>query len=375
MKRTSSSHRLLGGRLPRNQITPDYALRGAITAREQLANLNNTRFATLAELRMAVSGPCRAYYTAAAVSRRRELDDQDRAALLDVLFPLRASIERSTVHALNRVDDAKEVLQTACGPSFFGASQKQGVSIRYPLLTCTPTARCAGGCYGHDGRDRELHLVVRGALNYWLGARWEQGTAAARADLLRDLGRAVSRAVRLARLDADNAAASGFVREPRIRFAHVGEMAATPHFTNALATEIKRVDPGIACVIYTRHPNARLLDADKLRVNFTIESADDARIRYVPPHARIVSSAWDGQIVPVAEVNFLEHHVEKHATAYGQQNNNICPVTSGHGLRSCDSARCEKCFRAPSSSRSVPLTFGGHASAALSEGGLPAAHA
>ena len=139
------------------------------------------------------------------------------------------------------------------------------------------------------------------------------------------------------------ASLESYKRLPRIRFSHVGEMAATPEFTNALAREIKKRDPRAQCVIYTRHPKARLLDPTLLVVNFTLEGTDDARLKHVPASARIVNSAWDGIIYDEAEVNFLEHHVERAATS--TRAGSICPVTANHKQTpSCDLARCQRCF-------------------------------
>ena len=68
------------------------------------------------------------------------------------------------------------------------------------------------------------------------------------------------------------------------------------------------------------------------------------RLRYRPSWARLVSSAWDGRLNSNADVNFLEHHVEKHSAATGR--GNICPVTKNPSLTpTCDLAKCEKCFR------------------------------
>ena len=120
-------------------------------------------------------------------------------------------------------------------------------------------------------------------------------------------------------------------------------MAATPEFTNALALEIKKRNPKVQCVIYTRHPKAKLLDINLLVVNFTLEGAGDVREKFVPQGARIVNSAWDGNINEAAEINFLEHHVEKSTIAKG--GGSICPVTANHKVTpSCDSAHCQKCF-------------------------------
>jgi hypothetical protein len=121
-------------------------------------------------------------------------------------------------------------------------------------------------------------------------------------------------------------------------------MVATPEFTNWLARQIKDLDHRVVCIAYSRHPNAQLYDPELFVLNFTIDGSDDSRRKNMPKHARLVSSAWDGVLVEHAEINFLEHHVEKGAEARG--NGLICPVTLNHGqLSSCDAAACDRCFR------------------------------
>ena len=227
--------------------------------------------------------------------------------------------------------------------SFFGKSKKQGVSIRYALASCVPTATCGGRCYAHDGRDRELLHIYRGVLNYYVGLEFENGSPQRRQQILGLLSKSIDKGVEAALVDQASALTEGYNRLPRIRFSHVGEMAATPEFTNALALEVKKRDPSVQCVIYTRHPKAKLLDTNSLVVNFTLEGAGDVREKFVPLGARIVNSAWDGNINEAAEINFLEHHVEKSTSAQGS--GSICPVTANHKKTpSCDSAHCQKCF-------------------------------
>jgi hypothetical protein len=298
----------------------------------------------LTTLKTVFAHMCRTYYTVSAISRRQRLEADLRQKLLGLLFPLRARIEQQILAAFRRLDNQHELWRAAVGKSFFGVSAKQGVSIRYPLATCVPTALCSGRCYGHDGRDRELHLIFRASLNGFVGHSYESATAAVRRDILDRLSKAIHYGVKKAIEDAKLSAKSGYEREPRIRFSHIGDMATTPEFTNALAAEISRHEPLIACVIYTRHPRAARLDPGLFRVNFTLDSADDPRRDVAPPFARLVSSAWDGRATEHVAINFLEHHVEKTSRAAG--GGFVCPVTLHHDTTpTCDSARCDRCFR------------------------------
>jgi len=173
--------------------------------------------------------------------------------------------------------------------------------------------------------------------------RYENGTDEVRARILRLLRPGIRRAVIAARLDRSNAQKGGYERPARIRFSHVGEIAATPRFANALAQAVKKYDRSVSCVIYTRHPKAAELNPNLFVVNFTVEGPNDARRKFAPQTARLVSSAWDGVLIEDAEINFLEHHIGRIATAQGT--GNICPVTASHQeTPSCDSARCNRCF-------------------------------
>lgn len=272
-----------------------------------------------------------------------------------MLFEFRSRIERFVRDSLLASWNRFDCLGVACGKPFFGSSRKQGVSIRYALGSCAPTAQCSGGCYAHDGRDRHLHQIVRGAVNWYLGGLYEESEAAGRRRILQRLWPVLQHGVRLARDDQARAASLGVQRLPRIRFSHVGEMAAHPTFTNHLARAIKSIDPQIVCVVYTRHPRAIELDPEVLVVNFTLEGRDDPRRRLVPPFARVVASAWGGETVPGADVNFLEHHA-----SYGVRQplggGFVCPVTLHHGVvASCDEAGCDVCFRVVRRQRTTSL--------------------
>ena len=286
--------------------------------------------------------PSRAYYALAAMSRRAVLEEEYRDSALEMLFPLRSAIEQKIIEALGNLENPLEIaLRYGC-KSFFGKSIKQGISIRYPLSTCVPTQKCGGRCYAHDGRDRDFQRLFRGALNGFVGLHYEDNERD-RPAILAKLSKQIDEVIEMADAEAQTSRQEGFKRRPRIRFSHVGEMAATPVFTNDLATEINRRSPDISCVIYTRHPDAQLLDENVFVLNFTIEGHDDPRSKYRPSSARLVSSSWDGAICEEAEINFLEHHVEKFsALKLGEK---ICPVTANHSKTpTCDSARCEKCF-------------------------------
>jgi hypothetical protein len=322
---------------------PDVVLEEAERATESLVERKPGRHASLSLLRQSFASVSHSYFSLAALTRRAELDESLRRDGLARLFRMRSLLETRLLDEMRANADQLPILHEATKDSFFGKSKKQGVSIRYALASCMPTARCGGRCYAHDGRDRELLHIYRGALNYLVGTEYERGDEGCRQKILRLLGKAIDGGVRAALEDQTFAASQGYNRLPRIRFSHVGEMAATPDFTNVLAREIKRRAPRVQCVIYTRHPKATQLDTEVLIINFTLEGAGDTRRKYVPDGARIVNSAWDGIIYDRAEVNFLEHHVEKFASSNGA--GFICPVSANHKQTpSCDLARCQRCF-------------------------------
>jgi hypothetical protein len=303
-------------------------------------------YGSVEAMRADFRSPAKAYFTLAAMTRRRVLAPAFREAGHTLLFRFRARLEDRICSSLRFNEASLDLLRYACSESFFGFSSKQGVSVRYPLSTCRPTDRCGAGCYAHDGRDREFSQIFRGALNGYAGSEYESGDEPRRTEIKRLLSRAIDKAVAAAHADAQQAAAGNFVRAPRVRLSHVGEMAATPDFTNMLAREMKTRLPSIQCVIYTRHPWSKRLDPSVVNVNFTIEGSSDPRRSYAPAFARLVSSAWDGEVVLEAEVNFLEHHVEKSWSARGA--GNVCPVTVDHArYPSCDTAKCTKCFDPP----------------------------
>jgi hypothetical protein len=311
---------------------------------ERLTEMRPISHRSLNEMKVDLSDFCRAYYALAACSRRNELEPDYRSQCLSSLFRLRTNLEKCILERLPLVSDRESVDGAMLTKSFFGISKKQGVSIRFPLLTCIPTATCGGGCYAHDGRDRELHLIFRACLNYYAATIWEDDIGL-RAALGRRFEPVILYGVKMAIEDARSAKSEmGYVRAPRIRFSHLGEMVATPRFSNWIATQIKRLSPQVQCVAYSRHPNAKLYDPNLFVLNFTVDGSDDSRLPYAPSFAKIVSSSWNGVLSATADINFLEHHVEKRAEATGE--GMICPVTIPQAaVHSCDEARCDRCFR------------------------------
>jgi hypothetical protein len=340
------SSQLIGKRT-RGLIDPATTLAAADEALATLVAAKPQPSEDFRTLKYRYARECRSYYSVAALSRRAVLDEELRSAAYAKLFRLRSTLEKAIIRDLDSCGERGDLEKIWASKSFFGVSAKQGVSIRYALASCVPTRDCGARCYAHDGRDREIHHLFRGALNYYFGQQYENSPINGRQRLIGLLSDAIVYGVSAAR--ADQLAAEkelGILRAPRIRFSHVGEIASTPQFANAVAQQVHSIDPEVSCVIYTRHPNARSLDSRLFVINFTLEGDEDPRSRWVPVNSRIVSSAWDGRVSSVADINFLEHHVAGVAQADGR--GTICPVTLDHARNtSCDVARCQLCFVPP----------------------------
>jgi len=295
---------------------------------------------TLLELKFRLAPYCRAYYSLAAASRRSEIPATVKHNILRSLFSTRTKVENAILKHVKNVSDLQ---QKAFSKSFYGGSSKQGTSIRFALVSCVPTVECGGRCYAHDGRDRDIDMIFRGVLNYWIGESYEVGGKVDRQLILDRMLPLTKQAVAKSRAEAFEAAREGFTRSPRIRFSHIGEMAQTPDFTNALAQQIKSIAPDVECVLYSRHPQAKQLNENLITVNFTLESSSDSRRRFAPLTSRLVGSAWDGSAIDGVAINFVEHHVEKHASVSGK--GHACPVTiSPQATPTCDRAKCSACF-------------------------------
>lgn len=274
-----------------------------------------------------------------AHKRRPELAPLAHRAVFRVRVNLEQSLTGLVKDRLNAGDLRCEDLFDG---DFFGCSIKQGVSLRMPLASCTPSRDCAGFCYAHDGMDAGRNPVVKGVLNGLVAERYEAGDEVTRERLVELLRPHARAAIRAARLDAKQA---GFARGPRIRFSHVGEVAAFPQFANRLAMLIRDESDGeVASVVYTRHPKARLLDPDLFVVLFSLDESSEDRRKFIPPSAWVVRSAFGGRITDTVDVNFLEHHRWEHIKPVGT--GKVCPSTAPETkVRTCDACKCDFCFK------------------------------
>jgi hypothetical protein len=287
----------------------------------------------------------RNYWGLARTARNLKVEKSVRDAAHDKLFLVRTKLERWFVNsALAGVRTGVIAPSDLLDGTVFGSSLKQGVSFRLPLSSCQPTARCAGGCYAHDGLDASIATVIRGSLNGAFAQHFEESEDRERASLLREFSKAVKKAVRDSFRDSRQ---SNFKREPRIRMSHVGELTAYPSFANAIAGTIHELTKGrVKCVIYTRHKGARLLDPKLFVINFTLDDDSLNRRSWAPESARIVYSAWEGKIRSDVGVNFLEHHHLAHTASTGS--GKICPATRPETTdKTCDGVGCDVCFKKP----------------------------
>ncbi len=326
------------------------------TLAEQMATLEwANRYGSLANPSRAVSSisslralfgeDLRSYFALAALSRSTTAPAQMVKDALKLVFRVRVVLEQSIGAALTDLvnREGTSALKLSREP-LHGYSKKQGVSIRMPLSSCVPSKICGAACYAHDVLDAAPASVVRGAVNGAIAGWYERGNESQREELLDALAQPVSRMVDAARKDA-RAAAATFVRRPRIRFAHVGEFAPFPEFANALARQIRESsDSEVDCVVYTRHPDARLLDPDLFVVLFSLDESSEDRRRFIPVTARAVRSAFGGLVTDTVDVNFLEHHRWIHVKPVG--NGKICPSTAPEAsVRTCDGCKCDFCFK------------------------------
>jgi hypothetical protein len=325
--------------LPEQKATLDWAARHP--------NFGNPvgAVSSVSGLRVLFGDDLRRYFALAALSRSTTAPAQMVNDALALVFRVRVVLEQSVAARLTELAAQKGIgaLELSREP-LHGHSKKQGVSIRMPLSSCVPSKICGAACYAHDVLDAAPASVVRGAVNGAIAAWYERGDGKQREDLLAVLERPLRRMIEAARKDA-HAAASTFARRPRIRFAHVGEFAPFPGFANALAREVRKISNGeVDCVVYTRHPDARLLDPELFVVLFSLDESSEDRRRFVPTTARMVRSAFAGRISESVDVNFLEHHRWSHSPPVGT--GKICPSTAPETkIRTCDACRCDFCFK------------------------------
>ena len=295
---------------------------------------------------LAFKEECNQYFRLCALARSTSLSSHYTSLANDLLFRVRTTLEQSiaasALRSLEMNSPLRQVIALAGGP-IFGSSKKQGTSVRLPLASCQPTKLCAAGCYAHDALDATPNSIVRGALNGLLASIYSEKVRW-RDNILSALEKPTRRAIASALAEQATAEKAGYARNARIRLAHVGEATAYPDFTNDLANLIKKLSQNeVTPVIYTRHRDAKLLDAKAMVINFTIDSSSSNRRKWKPKEARLVGSAFKGIAIVDASVNFVEHHRWTSATVKTQ--GHLCPVTvPENSLSSCDEAKCNLCF-------------------------------
>ena len=286
------------------------------------------------------------YFALCAISRGKGTEPGLSRRANAAVFPMRVKIERAIIKAcLNQLRKTKDP-SPFLGGAMFGASKKQGTSLRFPLASCQPTALCASACYAHDVLDAAPNSVIRGALNGAVGLWFAELCSKERLRCIKFFHKDIQRAVRnsLAELKL---LPDGYKRPAFIRFAHVGDAAAYTELANALAREVVKMSAGkVQCVVYSRHKKALLFDPKLFVVNFTLDGSSMDRENWIPPFARRVFSAFGGEVDSGSEINFLEHHRWHHSEPIGQ--GNVCPATRPEAPEhTCDAVRCHKCFVKP----------------------------
>jgi hypothetical protein len=285
----------------------------------------------------------RNYWSLSRTARNPAVDSSLRNSAHESLFAVRTTLERwMTDSVLSALRKGAILPEDLLDGTVFGCSLKQGVSFRLPLSVCQPTKQCAGGCYAHDGLDASISTVIRGAINGAFAQHYEESAEPIRGSLMGVFDRPLKKAITQS---LNEARRSSYRRSARIRMSHVGELAAYPAFANGMASRIKELSSGkVACVIYTRHRKASLLDPSLFVINFTLDDSSLARRSWAPSSARIVYSAWDGKVRKDVEVNFLEHHHLAHSSSEGA--GKVCPATQPAAKdKTCDGVMCDFCFK------------------------------
>jgi hypothetical protein len=289
-----------------------------------------------------ISGELKKYFALTCIARNKNHSPTLRARAEELIFRVRCYLERAIIVYIKELPDTStEYHRLVRRGRMFGFSKKQGVSLRFSLSTCVPTPLCASRCYAHDALDAMPSSVTRGAINTAIGELWEHEPPRKQC-LAAIVNREVSQAVAAALKEAKDASLL-YQRLPRIRLAHVGEAVSFPQFINFLGQRIVAISGGaVIPVLYTRHPDAHLIDREAIRLLFTLDPSSEDRKRYVPQGSPIVYSGFGGVVSTESLVTFLEHHPHQHYTG---SEANLCPVsTLRNGARSCDQARCSTCF-------------------------------
>ena len=300
------------------------------------------------KIRAAFDFELKQYFRLCVIARSKSAEPDIASRAESLVFRTRVAIERRISDAIKNQNSIwHDKLKALTSTTIFGASKKQGVSIRMPLSTCNPTALCASGCYAHDVLDASPNAVVRGAINGFIAQEYEIGDAPRSRAILEFLCRHTKRAITQSRNEL-KALPSDFSRRPNIRFSHVGEIVFYPNFANALARQVNELSEGnVDCVVYTRLKRAKELDNSLWIINFTLDPVSINRKSWAPPGSRIVFSAFGGETSPIADVNFLEHHRHSHTKA-SIGSGRVCPATAPNASsRTCDGCHCNRCFVKP----------------------------
>ena len=299
------------------------------------------------------------YLQLCAISRRLE-DCTEHDQALKLVRPVRLTIEGEVRRRWEKLSPEKQG-QALFRGDLFGSSSKQGVSFRLGLESCQPTKMCATRCYAHDGNDCLPQPVLRGALNSIIAQEFESGNWDAEREGF--LFRHTRRAARMAVREMLQAREGGFLRAPRIRFSHVGDIAKYPGFANQIGAYARYLmyqsgsDSGVpksapVIVTYTR----RAADVMCLSKAWTILcSYDSSTLRrsatrlqelreMVRGGLRLAWCAFDGRANHKADVTFAEHHGPRRLPTMGS--GFVCPSTrKSNPIHGCDANRCDFCFR------------------------------
>ncbi len=297
----------------------------------------NVECSSIKELLAVHYNELRKYFALAVLGHSKTAEANRAKKAQSQLYRIRVQLEKSIAYTLNQSDFSRIMMEG----NLFGASKKQGVSMRMPLWTCEPTALCANRCYAHDTLDAAPLSVLRGAINGQIAEKYENESVCERKHILDSIGFHIDRAIQSSYHEAKTC---GWTREPRIRFSHVGEIVAYENFANDLANVIREKSEGkVICVVYTRLSNVKNLDPKLWVINFTLDSSSMDRAKWIPESANTVFSAFDGITNDTAYVNFLEHHRWQHCSPKG--NGIVCPATLPNTVnRTCDSLCCDRCF-------------------------------
>ena len=117
------------------------------------------------------------YFALAALSRSKTAPEGLTCAAWNEVFRVRVAVEKSIHSSIQKaIEDGVFAQNDLYLGSFFGASKKQGVSVRFPLTACRATNLCGNACYAHDVLDASPGSIVRGVVNGFIASTFEHGS-------------------------------------------------------------------------------------------------------------------------------------------------------------------------------------------------------